>query len=219
MIVQEPSASIAGMLRTITWALAMRRMPTASATEIATGSPSGIALTARPTAIRKRVSRPMPRRNPTPTSNATATPTESAMVREKRCIRIINGGCEIERPVIAPAIRPSLVAAPVAVTTPRPRPRTTRVPAKAADTAAASAPASFGTGRDSPVSSASSQRRPSALSSRRSAATRLPASSSTTSPGTSSRASMSCRSPSRSTVARGDSRFRSAVVDWLAEYS
>lgn len=53
IIVQEPSDSTAGILRTMTWPAAILRTPIARATEMATGSPSGIALTARATDVMK----------------------------------------------------------------------------------------------------------------------------------------------------------------------
>ena len=129
IIVQEPSASMAVMFRAMTFAFAIRRMPMASATEMATGSPSGMALTARPTAIRNSKWKPMSRSQPTATSAVTARPTASAIVREKESSLMISGGRDNEFFAISPAILPISVLSPVAVTTPRPRPRVTMVPA------------------------------------------------------------------------------------------
>ncbi|MNS80337.1 hypothetical protein D3C72_1140140 [compost metagenome] len=113
----------------MTLAFAIRRMPMANATEIATGSPSGIALTASPTDIMKSSDNGMPRSKPTATSRATATPTARAINREKRSSRMRSGGRDTDFRFSSRAIRPNSLAAPVATTTPRPRPRFTTVPA------------------------------------------------------------------------------------------
>ncbi len=79
----------------------------------------------------------------------------------------------------------------------------------------------FSTGTDSPVSAASSTSRFFTLSRRRSAGTLSPETSSTTSPGTSCAASISWRSPSRRTMACGESMSRmafrafSALPSWM----
>ena len=162
IIVQEPSDSTAGILRTMTWAPAILRIPIARATEIATGSPSGIALTANATDIMKRSRRPMPRRCPMPIRRTMATPTAMAIMCAKRSIRITRGGCDIDRFPISLAILPISVAGPVAVTTPHPRPRATIEPAniavcrRSADSPATDTGNVFLTGTDSPVSKDSS---------------------------------------------------------------
>ncbi|MNS84679.1 hypothetical protein D3C72_1185120 [compost metagenome] len=218
IMVQDPSDSTAGILRTITWAFAIRRMLIASATEMATGSPSGIALTASPTDIMNSSRNAMPRSIPTNTSNATATPTATAISREKRWSLRIKGGCEMDSRPSSRAIRPICVAAPVATTMPWPLPRSTTVPAEVrhwralAGALLASHAESLRTGSDSPVSRDSSHCRSMAEVSSRSAGTRLPASSTTRSPGTSVLASISCWMPSRITVARGCSILRSATA-------
>src|SRR3990167_2814248 len=222
IIVQEPSDSTAGILRTMTWAPAILRMPIARATEMATGSPSGIALTASATDIMKRSWIPIPRNSPAPIRSATATPTAMAIMRANRSIRIIRGGCDSDRLPICSAILPISVATPVAVTTPRPRPRVIVDPAdiracrRSIVPSSVGADAAFLTAIDSPVSRDSSHCRSALSPSWRSAGTRPPASSRTISPGTRSRASTSRGSPSRITDARGCSSLRSAAAAWPA---
>jgi hypothetical protein len=106
-------------------------------------------------------------------------------------------------------MRPSSVAGPVVVTTPRPRPLATMVPLKAMSVRSASGASGatdavdLSTGTDSPVSSDSSTRNELVATRRRSAGTRTPDSRSTTSPGTSSLEAISVVCPSRTTVAVG----------------
>jgi len=103
-------------------------------------------------------------------------------------------------------MRPSSLAAPVAVTTARPLPRTITVPEKTWD---ASPPQCFATANDSPVSSDSSTSSPFASTRRASAGTRSPSCSASRSPRTTSRPGMRCSTPSRITSARGLERSRS----------
>jgi hypothetical protein len=155
---------------------------------------------------------PMPascRSTPTAPMTTAADSTATAITRLNRSIRSTSGGLPASAAVIEMASRPTAVRAPVATTTPWPRPRATVVPANAmlrqSAGPASVAPiqaASLRTGSDSPVSKASPISRPWASSSRRSAGTRCPVSRATTSPGTTSALSSSTESPSRSTVAR-----------------
>ena len=144
------------MRRTITFCLAMRRMLMAKATEMATGSPSGMALTARPTAIRKRSPQTIPRIRPTTMRKSMAKPTSQAMRLENLASRIISGGLAEDSFPSSAAILPISLDMPVATTTPRPRPLVTRVPAKAGTASSWSGGMIFLTGADSPVSRDSS---------------------------------------------------------------
>jgi hypothetical protein len=126
----------------------------------------------------------------------------------------------------APAIRPISVAAPVAVTTKRPSPRATVVPARTevrrsagGVSAVSGGSARLLRGRDSPVSVDSSTCSSVASTSRPSAATRSPALSAMTSPTTTSSAGRSRTWPSRRTRAVGASSARTAAAAWSARPS
>ena len=114
-------------------------------------------------------------------------------------------------------MRPISVSTPVATATPAPCPAATIVPEKAmplrspSAASAGTAASLFSAATDSPVSTASSIRRPRALMSLRSAGTRSPASISTMSPGTISAAATLARAPSRTTLALGEIMLRMAA--------
>ena len=112
--------------------------------------------------------------------------------------------------------RPISVSSPSATTTPSPAPATTAVPAcSIEDRSASGASASTGSGpfaaaTGSPVSLDSSVAKPSASTTRASAATTPPASTSSTSPTTSAPAGTAVATPARRTSALGALRARSA---------
>ena len=115
--------------------------------------------------------------------------------------------------LVSCAILASLVAEPLVVTTARPSPSTTKVPAKA------SSPASTVTGTLSPVSVEVSMLSVWASTTLRSAEMRSPELRRTTSPTTSSLASISTDFPSRITVALRGSRSRRRSAARSALYS
>ncbi|MCY1241547.1 hypothetical protein D9M72_544550 [compost metagenome] len=212
------------MRRTMTCFLAIRRMLIAKATEIAIGRPSGIALTASPTAIMNRSLSGMSRATPTSISKTTTVATTKAMSFEKPSSRISNGDFARGAFPISLAILPISLFLPVASTTPRARPRVTRVPAytmwrRCSSPVMETGACDFLTGDDSPVNKDSSQKRPSTTVSRMSAGTRPPDSSATRSPGTISRVSSSTKCPSRTTLAFRCSSLRNANAAWPAECS
>jgi hypothetical protein len=108
-------------------------------------------------------------------------------------------------------IRPNSVRGPVAETIARACPFTTSVPEYARPLrSASSAPGHFSTGSDSPVSSDSSTMKSLTATSWASAGTRSPSASSSRSPRTTAAPAMRCATPSRTTVARGLDKSRSA---------
>ena len=121
-----------------------------------------------------------------------------------------------------PAMRPTSVSMPVAVTTALPRPPAARVPAytilfrSASGTVPRSAPALLETGWASPVSELSFISRNWLSSTRPSAAARSPASRHRMSPGTTSDAGILCFVPSRITDAAGADRFFRLSRDFWA---
>ena len=226
MKVQEPSASTARSRRTITFRLDILRMPIARATVSATGRPSGMTETASATASKNTSVIGVPRIAATANIVKAAMPTNIATRLVKLSIRICNGALGDGLNKTSAAIRPSAVLSAVLITTPRARPRPTRVPVKSmltwsprATSSANTALLSFSTGSDSPVSKDSSTSRSRDRSRRKSAGTLSPDSSSTMSPGTNSSALISCVSPSRSTWQRVLTRSRRAVAARCAEYS
>ena len=224
--VVEPSASTAGNRRTSAWRLAMRRSPTASAIVATAGSASGTAATASAIPISITSASGAPWTAPRAATSA-ATPRASQTSRRPSASRRRSSGVRFSSipPTRAP-IRPSSVAGPVAVTTASAVPPDTVVPLYAmVDRSASGVSAGrsrsprFETGRDSPVSAASSVRRSVASTRRTSAGTRCPASRRTRSPGTSVAASTVCRCPSRVTTARLTSNCSSASIARRARHS
>lgn len=209
IIVQLPSPSTAASRRTITARRAIRAVATASATVIATGSPSGVAETASATAKRNISPSGYPLRYPARPTRIETASTTNATVRANFSSRISSGGGPAAVPTTSRASSPTAVAEPVATTSPCPRPRDTIEPAYAmfrrsasVSTAPPVQPGSLVTGIDSPERSDSSISSPCAVRRRRSAGTRFPDSRSTRSPGTRPSAAISWTSPSRRTVAR-----------------
>ena len=124
-----PSASTATSLRTMAPRSAIARAPSASAIVTVATSPSGTAATATETPTRNASCSDSPSASMAPLSaSVTTTPTRTiTRVRPptRRC-RGVGGGFARS---VSPAILPSSVAEPVAVTSSVPRPRVTAVPA------------------------------------------------------------------------------------------
>ena len=204
-VVPTPSVSTAGSLRTSARRAAMRLAPSARATVTTAGSPSGMAATARLTAVRNIRSTGWPLATPTANTTPQTTSAATAMRRPRTASRRCSGVCSAGWRCSSSARRPSSVAIPVATTTPAPRPPVTAVPWNAMLRRSASIDSSISgrgstcllTGLDSPVRAASLTRSAHDSVRRRSAATRSPGPSSTRSPGTSSAAGRSCIPPPR----------------------
>jgi hypothetical protein len=185
-----------------------------------------MAATARLMAVSSISSGSTPCSRPAAKMTAQMASTASARVRPKRASRFCSGVRTDSAPPSSPAMRPISVSMPVAVTTPRPRPRVTRVPFQSrlrrsarVSSGSDSASGAFSTATDSPVSADSSACSPSPASSRRSAGTPSPASSSTVSPGTSSLPGTVTAAPSRITRAVGTTSRRRAATARSARYS
>jgi len=151
-----------------------------------------------------------PRARPTARTAAIARAAQIPMFREKARTFFARGDGSDSRTSREAAIRPISVSGPVPVTRRRPRPPTMWVPMKAQEVrsaiparASAMGSACFITGRDSPVSMASSTWRTWASTTRPSAGIVTPASRTTMSPGTTSRVGTVVWSPSRTTTQRG----------------
>ena len=191
-MVQLPSPSTAGSLRTITFFLAIRLVPIDKATVKATGRPSGMAETPTATIKKKIFAAGIPSAYPTKPSIIQTTSKTILIILEKDSIRLIRGGFSDSVVRSESAIWPISVSAAVAVTTPVPLPFCTVVAAKAmfkrSPIASASPPFNTSvfllTATDSPVSRASSTDNSITSISRKSAGTLNPYSNNTTSPGT-----------------------------------
>ena len=189
------------------------------------GRASGIAATARLTEVSSISSQGSPRSRPVVKIIAQITRISTArrlLKRVSRCCRGESSG-SVSRSRLA--MPPISVSGPVATTTPRPRPRVTRVLRKAMLVRSPGAsPASdngcvfFSTGCDSPVSMDSSTCSCALCSRRRSAGTTAPASRLTMSPGTSPAAGIDRCAPSRRTCAWGAASWRSAAMAFSARY-
>ena len=147
------------------------------------GSASGIAATARLTAVRNISRTGSPRNNPTRNIKAQIASTISANRLPKRVRRFCNGVFTERCCCNREAIFPNSVVMPTANVTPMARPRVTCVPLYAkffrsprVASASDRGVVVFETASDSPVSAASSISRFSASISRKSAGTTLPAS-------------------------------------------
>ncbi len=207
IIVQLPRLSTAARRRTITFRFPIRDVAMESATVIATGSPSGMAETARATARKKTSVYGVPCAREMAAIRRHAPMTRNPMFRENFSILTRSGGFEDPVVATASAIVPTSVFWPVATTTPMPRPVMTVVPAKVTfprspiDASASASARFFLTATDSPVSSDSSTVRLAACMRRRSAGTRIPDSRRTMSPGTMVAESTSSSFPPRLTCA------------------
>ena len=130
MYVTEPSVSTAGRRRIKACCFTMRRAP--SAREIATtaGSASGIAATARLSAVMNISSTGSPRSSPAAKMMVQSATTAIASLRPSTARRCWSGDGDSGSSRSMAAMRPSSVRMPVATTTPAPRPVTTVVPLK-----------------------------------------------------------------------------------------
>ena len=189
-------------------------------------SPSGTAATATDTPTRNASSSEDPRASIAPESAIVTSTPSTTMTRVSpatlRC-NGVGGGFAL---CVSPAIRPSSVDCPVAVSTARPRPRVIAVPAYTIEDRSASGVAvetgsiDLSTGTDSPVSVDSSTARPAAATRRPSAGTRSPSRRTTRSPGTSCSTPTPISRSSRTTLARRSSASRrprtacSALASW-----
>jgi hypothetical protein len=204
--VTDPSVSTAGS-RLISARLAdILRAPSASARVTTAGRDSGTAATTRLIAVTTISSAPWPLASPMTSTMTDSTAAATASTRPTPASRRCSGVRPCRSPISA-AIRPIALAAPVAVTTARPRPRTIVVPA---DTA--SRPAALSAGTDSPVSADSSTSSAAASTTSASAGTMSPSASTSTSPATNSVAGTVACSPSRSTRASGAVSSDSAAM-------
>ncbi len=194
--VTEPRVSTAGSLRTRALRPAIRRAPSARLRVTTAGSDSGTAATTRLIAVTTISSTGSPRTKPrasTTTHKSTVTPASMRPIP-------INRRCSGVRPApltIMDAMRPVALDIPTAVTTARPRPRTTTVPE---DTACSTL---LSTGMDSPVRADSSTRRAADSTTLASAGTMSPSASTRASPTTRSAAGTCAWEPSRTTRAVG----------------
>ena len=226
----EPSVSTEESLRTITLRSAMRCVPSDSTMVVIAVRPSGTAATASDTASSRTSTRSVSecssstRRMVAPIAMAiaiTATPSSLPV----RSSSFWSGVSTSSASWSDPAILPSSVARPVAVTIARPRPEETAVPLKtmfpwsAIPVSSPSGAPSFETGVLSPVRAASAIRSAIDSSTRASAGTVSPSSSRRTSPGTSSAVGTVRRSPSRRTRASGADMARSAATACSARLS
>ena len=208
--VTEPSVSTLGSFCTRALRRASRCSPSARAAVTIAGSPSGMAATARLTASISTSASSPPRASCRAAISATRSRQSSTSWRPSLARRRCSGVCGDAERSSRPAMCPSSVLIPVAVTTARPRPEATIVPMWSMFSRSASGAAwgstirgLFATVCDSPVSAASCVNSELADVRRASAGTLSPASISIRSPGTSSRAGTTVVSPSRTTRAVG----------------
>ena len=121
MVVTEPSVSTAGRRRISAFCFTMRAAPSASEMVTTAGSASGMAATARLTAVSSIVSGGSPRSQPATKMMAQIASTTSARLWPKRARRFCSGVLP-DSPDSNAAILPSSVCMPVATTSPRARP-------------------------------------------------------------------------------------------------
>ncbi len=180
--------------------------PKASTIVTTEGNPSGIAATAKATAVKNISKTPSPLIRPVANTTATIIPAARPKILPKesswRCKGVGSGGvsCNIW------AIRPSSVSMPVPTTTALARPPVTIVPIKTmflrsprGGSSSSISFRSFSTGTDSPVKAASFTLKEAASKSLASAGTESPASNMNMSPGTKSSTSICVTFPSLST--------------------
>ena len=216
----DPSVSAAIRRRVSALWRDMRRIPIASTIVTEIPSPSGIAATASATDVWNISSDPRPNRTPTPNIRTTRTMTATDSHFARRFSSICSGVSRSSVSATSRAIPPSSVRAPVATTTPTPRPATTDVPANSMFDRSAiaapgmSGPVPFAIDADSPVSDASFASHATLSITRMSAAILSPAVTTTMSPATISSAGIVASIPSRrtTTVARTSDRSRSIAL-------
>ena len=180
--VTEPSVSTAGSRLISACRADIRRAPSASARVTTAGRDSGTAATTRLIAVITISSAPWPRASPIASTIAHSATAATASTRPMPASRRCSGVRPWRSPISA-AIRPIALAAPVAVTTARPRPRVTTV-ARGHDVVRASyARCCLVHGTDSPVRADSSTSSAAASTTAASAGTMSPSASTSTSPG------------------------------------
>ena len=219
----QPRVSTAGSFLMMALRLTMRCTPRASTMVTTAASPSGIAATARDTAVMKISSSSMPWSSPTPNMTTHTARQMMDRVLEISAIFFWRGVWLSSSVVSIWAMRPTSVSMPVEVTTQVARPlvmtveemtmffRSPRVVSSGRESIT-----SLLTGTDSPVMADSSAFRLAHSRIRASAGTRSPASSTMISPGTSWLVSMRTISPSRMTFANGADIFCRASRALLA---
>ena len=213
----HPRVSTAGSFFTMAPRRAIRPTPRARTMVTMAGSPSGMAATARETAVRNMSSRSFPWMSPTPNITAHTHRHRKDRVFEISPIRRWRGVSVPSLSRSSPAIRPIWVSIPVAHTRAVPRPAVMRVPemtmlvqSPRGASAGRDSDGAFSTGTDSPVMGDSSAWRRLHSRIRASAGTRSPASNRITSPGTSWAAGIFVTFPPRRTAAWGEDNFRSS---------
>ncbi len=217
----EPSVSTEASFRTSALFCTMRFAPSVKTTVTTVGSPSGIAATVREIAVLTISIQLMPCSIPIPTMAATMVNAAAISIFESTSMRCCSGVLLSFVCMSRSAICPIWVCIPVDVTTPTPCPVDTTVPINAILTWSPSPTSSseitvisFSTGRDSPVSAASSICRLVTSSRRTSAATMVPVSSFSMSPGTSVCAGIFSHCPLRITNAIGADMSLSESIDF-----
>ena len=213
----HPKVSTAGSFFTMAPRWAIRPTPRARTMVTMAGSPSGMAATARETAVRNMSSRSFPWMSPTPNITAHTHRHRKDRVLEISPIRRWRGVSVPPLSSSRPAICPIWVSIPVAHTRAVPRPAVIRVPemtmlvqSPRGASSGRDSQGAFSTGTDSPVMGDSSAWRRLHARIRASAGTRSPASSRITSPGTSWAAGILVTFPPRRAEAWGEESFRSS---------
>ena len=129
IVVTDPSVSTAYSRRMSARSASIRCAPRARVMVTTAGRLSGIAATARLTAVSNNSSSSSPRSNPMPKTTSTITPATSASPLTSVSSRCCSGVRPASAPPKRSAIRPSSEPIPVDVTTSVPRPAVTLVPA------------------------------------------------------------------------------------------
>ena len=118
----EPSASTAGSRRISAFCRTILYAPSASEMVTTAGRASGIAATARLTAVRNMTSIGSPRNTPNRNTTPHRTSAAIASLRPKSARRFWSGVFTSVSSASSAAILPSSVCMPVPTTIPRPRP-------------------------------------------------------------------------------------------------
>ncbi len=124
----EPSVSTAGSFRTKAFLATILRAPKASEIVTTAGRASGMAATARLTAVRNMSSGGSPRTRPTAKTMMQIARTATARRWPNRARRRCKGVFTSPASCSSVAILPNSVCMPVATATPAPRPYVTIVP-------------------------------------------------------------------------------------------
>ena len=213
----QPRVSTAGSRLTMALRRAMRCTPRASTMVTMAGRPSGMAATARETAVMNMSKISLPWRSPTPNMTAQTHRQTKERVLEISAIFRWRGVAAVSSSMRSPAMRPTSVFMPVPVITAVHRPEVMTVAAMTMLLRSARgvsggrrSAGALDTGADSPVMADSSAFRLAHSRTRASAGTRSPASSRMRSPGTSRALSTRTFLPSRTALAMGADIFRRA---------